>query len=132
VNGMSHQLTLDDLTIIRRASGELVVQEEGGFFAAVDPVVTSELRAEGLARELVSRVQRMRKEFGLAVSDRIALAVAGGPEVRDVLERHGAWIAAEVLAVRLDVRDEIPANYDATQTVDLDGVTADVAITKVR
>ena len=132
VDGMSHLLTLDDLTIIRRASGELVVQEEGGFFAAVDPSLTEELKAEGLARELVSRVQRMRKEAGLAVSDRIVLTVAGGPVVRDVLEQHGQWIAAEVLAAELVVLDEISGKHDATQMVDLDGVTAHVAITKVR
>ena len=132
VHGASHELALDDLGIIPRARGDLVVQEEGGFFAAVDPAVTSELRAEGLARELVSRVQRMRKEAGLAVSDRIILAVAGGPEVRDVLDRHGTWVASEVLATEMVVRDKISGNYDATQSVDLDGVTADVAITKVR
>ena len=39
--------TLDDLTIIRRASGDLVVQEDGGFFAAIDPTVTPELELEG-------------------------------------------------------------------------------------
>jgi hypothetical protein len=66
------------------------------------------------------------------VSDRIVLTVAGGSEVHDVLERHGAWVAAEVLATQTVVRDEISGNYDATQTVDLDGVTANVAITKVR
>jgi isoleucyl-tRNA synthetase len=132
VDGVSHLLTLDDLTIIRRATGELVVQEEGGFFAAVDPTVTSELRAEGFARELVSRVQRMRKEAGLAVSDRIVLTIADGSVMRDVLDRHGAWIAAEVLAAELVMTDEISGNYDATQTVDLDGVTVHVAITKVR
>jgi isoleucyl-tRNA synthetase len=132
VDGVSHLLALDDLTIIRRATGALVVQEEGGFVAAVDPLLTRDLKAEGLARELVSRVQRMRKEAGLAVSDRIVLAIAGGPEVREVLDRHGPWIAAEVLAAELVAVDELPGNYDATQTADLDGVTAYVAITKAR
>jgi isoleucyl-tRNA synthetase len=132
VDAVPHLLSLDDLTIIRRATGDLVVEEEGGFFAAVDPTLTEDLKAEGLARELISRVQRMRKEAGLAVSDRIMLTIAGGQGVRDVLERHGQWIAAEVLAAELVVADELTGNYDATQAVDLDGVTAYVAITKVR
>jgi isoleucyl-tRNA synthetase len=132
VDGASHVLALDDLTIIRRATGALAVQEEGGFFAAVDPSLTPDLKAEGLARELVSRVQRMRKEAGLAVSDRIVLTIAGGSEVHDIIERHGPWIAAEVLAAELVAGHALSGNYDATQTVDLDGVTADVAITKVR
>jgi isoleucyl-tRNA synthetase len=132
VDGVTHLLTLDDVTIVRRASGNFVVQEEMGFFAGVDPTLTGELKTEGLARELVSRVQRMRKEAGLAVSDRIVLTIAGGHEMHDVLEQHGPWIAAEVLAAELVVRDGLSGNYDATQTVDLDGVTAYVAITKVR
>src|SRR5205823_10667991 len=60
-------LDAEDLVIVRRASGNLVVKEEAGYFAAIDPVVSPELRAEGLAREIVSRIQRMRKEAGLAV-----------------------------------------------------------------
>ena len=49
----------------------------------------------------MSRVQRMRKEAGFAVSDRITLTVAGEPEVKDVIDAHGAWIAEEVLATEL-------------------------------
>jgi isoleucyl-tRNA synthetase len=85
VAGESHLLTPEDVTILRRASGDFVVQEERGRFAALVPTLTPELRAEGLAREVVSRVQRMRKEAGLAVSDRIRLAVAGDDEI----ERSG-------------------------------------------
>src|SRR6202020_1028647 len=71
VDGIDHQLMPDEVTIHRRASGPLVVQEDGARFAAIDTTVTPELRAEGIAREIVSRVQRLRKDTGLAVSDRI-------------------------------------------------------------
>src|SRR6185295_6407732 len=98
VGGDSHELGPDDLTIVRRASGSLVVQEDGGFFAAIDPTITPELKLEGYARELISRVQRMRKESGFAVSDRIAMTIGGGSEVKTVLDVHRAWIADEVLA----------------------------------
>ncbi|HMJ19057.1 MAG TPA: isoleucine--tRNA ligase, partial [Gemmatimonadaceae bacterium] len=64
VGNDSHELSAEDLTVVRTASGELVVKEESGYFAALDPVVTRELRLEGIARELVSRVQRLRKELG--------------------------------------------------------------------
>src|SRR4029077_1673156 len=101
VEGDSHELGPDDVTIVRRASGSLAVQEDGGFFAAIDPTVTPALKLEGYARELISRVQRMRKEAGVAVSDRISLTVAGEAEVKDVIHAHGAWIADEVLATEL-------------------------------
>jgi isoleucyl-tRNA synthetase len=133
VEGDSHELGLDDVTIVRRASGTLVVQEDGGFFAAIDPTVTPELKREGYARELISRVQRMRKESGYAVSDRIVLTVAGGAEVKTVIDAHGAWISDEVLAtelryVELGESDVAPRDMHA---IDLDGITAHVAITRI-
>jgi len=131
VDGESHELGPDDLTVIRRASGGLAVQEENGYFAALDPSVTPELRLEGYARELISRVQRMRKEAGLAVSDRIRLTVAGNAEVRAVIDAHGAWIADEVLAAELTFAGSEALNGRDVQAIDLDGVTAHAAITRI-
>src|SRR5262249_35778882 len=127
VEGQSHELALDDLTIMRRASGDLVVQEDGGFFAAIDPAVTPELELEGYARELVSRVQRMRKEASFAVSDRITLTIGGGSDVHAVVRAHRAWIADETLAT--DV--VLVGQQDGMSPVDLDGMTAFVAITRI-
>jgi isoleucyl-tRNA synthetase len=132
VDGETHALDHDDITIIRRASGALVVEEDGGFFAAIDPTVTTELRREGLARELISRVQRMRKEAGLAVSDRIALTVGWTDEIRAVITAHGGWIASEVLATELGFAEELTGRYDVTQELDLDGVQARVAFTRIQ
>ena len=132
VDGETHALDREDVNIIRRASGALVVEEDGGFFAAIDPTVTLELKREGLARELVSRVQRMRKEAGLAVSDRIALTVVGADEVRAVIDAHGEWIASEVLATELVTGGELTGRYDATQELDLDGAVARVAFTRIQ
>jgi isoleucyl-tRNA synthetase len=132
VDGVSHELVAEDLTIVRRASGSLVVQEDQGYFAAIDPTVTPELRLEGYARELISRVQRMRKEAGLAVSDRIVVTVEGTAEVRAVVQAHGDWIGAEVLAAELVVADEMSAAYDEMQVVELGGITARVAISRKR
>jgi isoleucyl-tRNA synthetase len=131
VDGESHQLEPEDVTIIRRASGALAVQEHGGFFAAIDATVTPELRREGQARELISRVQRMRKEAGLAVSDRIVLSVSGDSELKAVIDEHRAWIADEVLATEL-VFDSASADMGGKQSMDLDGFTAYVAITRIQ
>jgi isoleucyl-tRNA synthetase len=133
VDGESHELGPDDVTIVRRAAGSLAVQEEGGFFVALDPAVSPELKLEGYARELISRVQRMRKESGFAVSDRISVRIAGSAEVRDVINVHGAWIAEEVLAADLRFGGEGGGNGEArdVQSIDLDGITAGVAITRI-
>jgi len=120
------------VTINARAATALVVQQGDGLSVALDPAVTPALRAEGMAREVVSRVQRLRKESGLAVSDRIRLVLAGPAEVQDALRTHAAWIAGEVLARECVIADALPANpqWPATAEVELDGPTAHIALTK--
>ncbi len=120
------------VTITARASTSMVVQQGGGLSVALDPAVTPALRAEGMAREVVSRVQRLRKEAGLAVSDRIRLAVAASAEVQEALRGHSAWMAGEVLARELVLVDALPATpaWLADAEVDLDGPVARIALTK--
>jgi isoleucyl-tRNA synthetase len=134
VEGEDHTLQPDDLEIVRRAVGDLVVEEEGGYFAALEPTVTPELRMEGVARELVSRIQRMRKDAGLAVSDRIEVhvGVGGGGDrggaIGAVIAGYHEYISGEVLAVRLAAGGEPEGQWDAVQAVDLDGVPVTIAI----
>jgi isoleucyl-tRNA synthetase len=127
VRNESRVLDPEDLTIIRRASGEMIVKEAAGYFAAIDPVVTPELRREGLAREVVSRIQRMRKDTGLAVSDRIIVAVAGWDELDAAVRAHHAWIAEEVLAREITVGDDA-GKFNAVDPIDIDGREARIAI----
>ena len=129
VDGIGHALSADDLTVLRRSSGTLMVQEDGVRFAALNLTLTQELRDEGAARELVSRIQRLRKESGLAVSDRIVLRVSGPPEVRGIIESHRQWIAGEVLAREIVVVDELSSRESAV-SLELDGHTAHIALTR--
>ncbi len=131
VDDTAHALLADEVGIQRRASGALVVQEDGTRFAALDPVISPALRSEGLAREVVSRVQRMRKETGLQVSDRIQLEISGPDAVRDAVAAHREWIAGEVLAASLVTKDATDVAFTAV-AVDLDGITAHFALTKDR
>ncbi|HMS03848.1 MAG TPA: DUF5915 domain-containing protein, partial [Gemmatimonadaceae bacterium] len=97
-------------------------------------------RAEGLARELVSRVQRLRRDAGLAVSDRIALAVAGDPELEDVARQFAEHLATETLATRVLVGQDAagapwPAGGEAVAWTampegDVDGRPLRLALTK--
>jgi isoleucyl-tRNA synthetase len=127
--GVSHALAADDLTIVRRASGDVVVAEDAGRFVAIDPTVTEALRLEGIARELVSRLQRLRKEQGLAVSDRITVQLAGAPEVEAAARTHQAAMADQVLATAFSI-GSFPDDHPAARTLDLDGLEVRVALTK--
>ncbi len=131
VNGESHQLTPEDLTVVRRASGNLVVKEAAGFFAAIDPTVTPTLRREGFARELVSKIQRTRKEARFAVSDRIVVYVAGDPELEATAREFTDYISGEVLARELSVGETFPTTVNVTQSLELDGLHVRVALKRV-
>ena len=136
--GVVRLIALDDVTIIRRASGDAIVQEHGGYGVALDPTITPALKAEGLAREVISRVQRLRKETQLEVSDRIAVAVAGDAELESAVVTHRGRISEEVLAVRLLVGAEPGSpfgetdgvTWTATQTADVDGRPVRIALSK--
>ncbi len=129
VEGTEHRLDLGDLEIVRTALGDLVVKEESGRFVALDARLTPELRAEGVARELVSRIQRLRKAAGFAVSDRIRLWLWGAVELEAAARAHQEWIAGEVLARAMHVGPNGAITEIATHTVEIDGLTAHVAFT---
>ena len=130
VGNESREVSAEDLTVVRSASGDMVVKEEAGYFAALDPVVSHELRLEGLARELVSRVQRLRKELGFAVSDRITLLVGANAEIQEAATAFQKWIADEVLALKVTVGEKIEGTH-ATHAFDLDGQSVEVALERV-
>jgi isoleucyl-tRNA synthetase len=121
------QIVPEDVTVEREVAGDWIVQSEGAFVAALDPTLDDDLRREGLARELVSRIQRMRKEAGFDYTDRIALWIDGPPEVRDAATAHAAEIRRETLARGLAVGERCAAP-DLEQEHDLDGTPALVAV----
>ena len=83
--------------------GQALALLPGGGFALLETETTPELEAEGVARDAIRAVQEARKNAGLDVSDRIALALAASPEHAAALEAHAELIAGETLAVSLAI-----------------------------
>jgi isoleucyl-tRNA synthetase len=127
LNGERHPLAPEDLTVHRQARGDVVVRADGGVVAALDPALTEELKQEGLAREVVSRVQRLRRDAGYRVTDRIELWVSGDRPVEDATRRHADYIAGETLARGLTIGSAAPA-ADLAQDIELDGFRAHLAV----
>ncbi len=90
------ELAPSDLLISHEGAAGHAVGRDAGLVVALDTRVTPELEAEGLARELIRRVNEMRREAGLAISDRIALRYEG--DLAAALARHGDLVASETLA----------------------------------
>lgn len=103
VNGKALELTNEELDIRIDAKEGFAAASGRGAVVAIDSTVTDELRREGLAREIVNRIQGLRKELDLPYEARIALRIgAGGSVARAALE-HQAYIAAETLADDLKI-----------------------------
>jgi len=116
------------LSILRRATGALTVKEENGRLAAIDPTITPELRREGIARELVSQLQRLRRDLGFVVSDRIRVWIAAPAETYEAINEYAGWIANELLAREI-VAGEAPAGQQVHE-LDLDGSLVRAALSK--
>jgi isoleucyl-tRNA synthetase len=110
----------EDVAVEREVASDWLVQSNGAFVAALDPRLDEPLRLEGLAREVVNRVQRIRKEAGYSYTDRIALWIDGDAPVLDAVRAHASFIRGETLARGLEVAARAPTP-DLEQRVDMDG-----------
>ncbi len=92
-------LTLDDVIVRRDPRPGHVVESDGTVSVSLDVELTEELVAEGIAREVVSRIQGLRRDMDLAVTDRVVVRWDSADAMLDsVFDRHSGLIAAEVLA----------------------------------
>jgi isoleucyl-tRNA synthetase len=132
-DGQSFALAEGDFEIIQNAQGDFAIQSQGAFTLALNPEITQELRYEGIAREIINRVQKLRKDTGLEVSDRIRLGIFGDDaDLQGAVRACGELIKAETLAVELEVGSATDFHgYEADREVDLDGITAVIALARV-
>jgi isoleucyl-tRNA synthetase len=115
-------LAADEFELTARARPGHEVAEAGDLLVALDTQLTPELEAEGLAREVAHRLQGLRKAAGLEVNDRVAAAIDGSPALISQLQAHREWLAAEILAVALDLGVETDLGPSAThEDVELPG-----------
>jgi isoleucyl-tRNA synthetase len=98
VNGDDILLDLSDFVINTKDIPGWLVANEEGLTVALDISISEALKSEGIARELVNRVQNLRKEKGLEVTDRISLLLDTNEVIQDAIERNKRYVADEVLA----------------------------------
>jgi isoleucyl-tRNA synthetase len=101
----SIQLDLSDFEIVAQDIPGWLVASEGNLTVALDISVSESLREEGIARELVNRVQNARKDAGLEVTDRISLKIDTNAFIQQAVKAHETYICAEVLANQIAFQD---------------------------
>ena len=101
---LGEAINADDVVVRREPRPDVVIETEGALIVALDTDLDDALVQEGIARELVSAVQKIRRDQGYAITDRITLLVQTADDaLRDAVEAREAWIAGEVLATQVAV-----------------------------
>ena len=124
-----HQLTLEDLFIERGPKDERLIATEAGVTVLLDTRVTENLLLEGYAREVVSRVQNLRKESGLNVADRIRLSFACDGQLKSAILAHKDYITGETLGQEMDFVSAV--QMAACVVSDIDGQPIEIGLVKV-
>jgi isoleucyl-tRNA synthetase len=121
VGGREHVLRPEDLILTMRAPEGYSVEREGAHAVALELEIDEDLLEEGRGREIVHAVQNARKSAGLAVEDRIELALGGDAALMRAAEAHRDYLAGETLAVALQLDGggaDAPAEHAETATVE--------------
>ena len=129
-DGASVRLAPDDVEVRAASHAELALAQEAGYAVAIDTTVDDELRAEGMARDLIRVLNDQRKAAGLEIADRVEAQVYATGRVEAAAHAHRDWIAREVLAVTFDVLPIDDAPSDAAR-VDIDGAEVAIVLLKV-
>lgn len=124
VEGESITLTPEDVAVERQVREGLVAANQGTITIALDTHLTEDLLIEGLAREVVNKINTMRREAGFEVTDRIHVKIDATERLRQCFEKFGDMINGEVLAVSVEFE---PCEGTAW---DLNGEPATIALTK--
>jgi isoleucyl-tRNA synthetase len=122
-------LAPDEFELTARARAGHEIAEDGEVLIALDTQVDDALAAEGLAREVAHRLQNLRKSAGLEISDRILAVITAPVSVAERLALHEPWLAAETLAISLEV-GETAELQDALvrEELTIDGATIRLAL----
>jgi isoleucyl-tRNA synthetase len=107
INGKSITLGLEDVEITSQDIEGWLVANEGTLTVALDVTISEELRKEGIARELVNRIQNLRKDSGFEVTDRIDVIIQKDDKIVDAVYTNLAYIKAETLTEELEIKDQI-------------------------
>ncbi|MCB0400742.1 MAG: isoleucine--tRNA ligase [Flavobacteriales bacterium] len=110
--------------------GWLVITEKG-MTVALDITITQELKEEGIAREFVNRIQNLRKDSGLEVTDKIHLKILNRSEINDAVNNNKDYICSETLAGQLDLVDELKQNEGISVELD-DDVSTLISLEKLK
>lgn len=126
IDGESIALDMNDFEIVAQDIPGWLVSSEGNLTVALDVTISDTLKAEGIARELVNRVQNLRKDSGLDVTDRIVLKVDTNQTIQEAIRANMEYVCNEVLATNIQF-ETLGADVLVTDLVDAEDAKIDLS-----
>ena len=128
INGKSIRLRLDDVEITSQDIEGWLVANQGAITVALDVTISEPLRAEGIARELVNRIQNLRKDSGFEVTDRIAVFLKADENIENAIKLNLEYIKLETLTEELHLVEQLDKGIE----VSFDAVSSKLYIQKLK
>jgi len=125
IDGQNATIELADVEIISEDIEGWLVANEGRLTVALDITVTDDLKKEGIARELVNRIQNIRKSSGLDITDRIKVEISDLDQIRNAVSEYKDYIAGQVLADELILKNGVLGTE-----VDMDDFVLNISVEK--
>ena len=125
VEGQEIVVVAEDVEIISEDIPGWLVANDGNITVALEVEISDELRKEGMARELINRVQNIRKDNGLEITDRVSVMVSPSPQLTEAIEAFNDYIKSQVLA------DEIVIGQNEGTEVEFDDFNANIMVNKI-
>jgi isoleucyl-tRNA synthetase len=127
IDGRSESIGADDLSLVMLPRAGHQLERQANYAVALKLELDDELRAEGVAREVVHAVQNARKDAGLEVEDRIELVLSGEAALLEAVRDHVDYVAGETLATRLEFDGAGPDGAH-TETARIEGSELGIAL----
>ncbi len=122
------KLSAEEVEVIRSEKEGVAVESNGDITVALMTELTDELRDEGFAREMVNKIQNMRKSSGFEVTDRIHIRVHPSARLQTALDRHNEFILKETLALGMEYADS--TGFEGAKEWDINGEKTAIAVVK--
>ena len=130
IEGQEIEILLTDVEIITLDIPGWLIAGMGNLTVALDLTLTPELIEEGIARDLINRIQNLRKDKGFEVTDKISLKIEKNSEISEAIQNNYDYICSETLAESLDLPEELPES-EMTLVELTDKLEAKIIIQKV-
>jgi isoleucyl-tRNA synthetase len=127
IGGEKVEILADDVEIFTEDMPGWLVTNDGRLTVALDITVTDDLLREGIARELVNRIQNLRKSSGFEITDKIRIEIVKHDAINGAVENFGEYIASQTLASSIQLVDSI----DAPVELDLEDYIVSIKIEKI-